>query len=65
DAQRSLTPTEIGICNMIRSGLTSKEIAKMRGVSAATINRHRERIRQKLGLVGSDTNLTSYLQSIM
>lgn len=65
DAQRSLTPTEIGICNMIRSGLTSKEIAKMRGVSAATVNRHRERIRHKLGLVGSDTNLTSYLQSIM
>jgi DNA-binding CsgD family transcriptional regulator len=65
DAQRSLTPTEISICNMIRSGLTSKEIAQMRGVAAATISRHRERLRHKLGLVGSTTNLTSYLQSIM
>ena len=65
DQQRSLTPTEIAICNMIRSGLTSKDIAQMRGVSPATINRHRERIRRKLGLVGSETNLASYLQTIM
>lgn len=65
DQQRSLTPTEIAICNMIRNGLTSKEIAQMRGVSPATINRHRERIRRKLALVGSETNLASYLQTIM
>jgi DNA-binding CsgD family transcriptional regulator len=65
DQQRSLTPTEIGICNMIRTGLTSKEIAQMRGVSPATISRHRERIRRKLGLVGSEANLASYLQTIM
>ncbi len=50
---------------MIRSGLTSKEIAQMRGVSPATISRHRERIRHKLSLVGRPTNLTSYLQTIM
>jgi DNA-binding CsgD family transcriptional regulator len=61
---RSLTPTEMGICNMIRNGLTSKEIAQMRGVSPATISRHRERIRRKLGLTGSDTNLAGYLQGV-
>jgi DNA-binding NarL/FixJ family response regulator len=60
--RRSLTPTEIGICSMIRNGLTSKEIAQMRGVSPATVSRHRERIRKKLGLAGSATNLASYLQ---
>jgi len=65
DQQRSLTPTEIAICNMIRTGLTSKEIAQMRGVSPATISRHRERIRRKLGIVGSEANLASYLQTIM
>jgi len=65
EAHRSLTPTEIAICNMIRSGLASKEIAQMRGVSPATISRHRERIRRKLGIAGSPTNLASYLQGIM
>ena len=64
-AHHSLTPTEIGICNMIRNGLTSKEIAQMRGVSPATISRHRERIRRKLGITGSDTNLASYLQAVL
>jgi len=61
----SLTPTEIGICNMIRTGLRSKEIAQTRGVSTATVSRHRERIRRKLGLANSDANLTTYLQTTM
>jgi len=65
EAHRSLTPTEIIICNMIRSGLTSKDIAQMRGVSPATISRHRERIRRKLSLAGTPTNLAAYLQTIM
>ncbi|MEJ2701780.1 MAG: helix-turn-helix transcriptional regulator [Sedimentisphaerales bacterium] len=62
---QALTPTEIGICNMIRSGLQSKEIAQMRGVSKATISRHRERIRRKLGIANKDVNLTTYLQTTM
>ena len=61
----SLTPTEIAICNMVRSGLQSKEIAQMRGVSTATISRHRERIRHKLGIANTDVNLTTYLQTTM
>jgi DNA-binding CsgD family transcriptional regulator len=59
---QSLTPTEIQICNMIRSGLRTKEIAAMRNISPATINRHRERIRRKLGITGKDVNLVTYLQ---
>ncbi|NQU14336.1 MAG: helix-turn-helix transcriptional regulator [Desulfobacteraceae bacterium] len=61
----SLTPTEVNICNMIRSGLQTKEIAKIRGVSTATINRHREHIRRKLKITNSDINLMTYLQSSM
>ncbi len=61
----SLTPTEFAICGMIRSGLQSKEIADIRGVACATISRHRERIRRKLGIANTDVNLTSYLKSIM
>jgi len=62
---RSLTPTEISICNMIRTGLQSKEIARMRGISTATVSRHRERIRHKLGIANTDTNLTTFLQTTM
>ena len=61
----SLTPTEVNICNMIRSGLQTKEIAQIRGVSTATINRHREHIRRKLKITNSDINLMTYLQSSM
>lgn len=65
DKYRALTPTEITICNMIRSGLRSKEIAQMRGVSIATISRHRERIRRKLQIANTEVNLTTYLQTTM
>ncbi len=59
---QSLTPTEIQICNMIKNGLRTKEIAELRRISPATVNRHRERVRQKLGLTNSDTNLATYLR---
>ncbi len=65
DRCAGLTPTEIGICNMIREGMRSKEIAQLRTVAPATISRHRERIRKKLGIANTDANLTSYLRSIM
>ena len=61
----SLTPTEVSICNMIRNGMRTKEIAQIRGVSAATINRHRENIRRKLKITNDDVNLATYLQSSM
>ena len=61
----SLTPTEISISNMIKSGMRTKEIAQIRGVSVATINRHREHIRKKLKITNSDINLATYLQTGM
>jgi DNA-binding CsgD family transcriptional regulator len=61
----SMTPTEIAICNMIRSGMRTKEIAEMRSVSEATINRHREKIRRKLELTNKDINLATFLESSM
>ena len=61
---RALTPTEVNICNMIRNGLRTKEIASLRGVSAATINRHREHIRRKLNITNQQVNLMTYLQSL-
>ena len=64
-AFHSLTPTEISICNMIRNGTRTKEIAAMRNVSEATINRHREKIRRKLKITNQDVNLATFLQSSM
>jgi len=64
-AYHSLTPTEIAICNMIRNGMRTKEIAETRGVSEATINRHREKIRRKLKITNQDVNLATFLESSM
>jgi DNA-binding NarL/FixJ family response regulator len=61
----SLTPTEIAICNMVRAGMRTKEIASMRGVSESTINRQREKIRHKLKITNEDVNLATFLQSNM
>jgi DNA-binding NarL/FixJ family response regulator len=60
-----LTSTEVSVCNLIRNGLQTKEIAEIRGVSMGTINRHREHIRRKLDITNSEINLMTYLQSEM
>jgi len=62
-AYQSLTPTENVICNMIRNGMGTKEIAAMRGVAEATINHHREKIRRKLNITNQSINLATFLQS--
>ena len=58
-----LTPKEIEVCNMIRSGLTTKEMSELLNLSSKTLDQHRKNIRRKLGLSHKGTNLTSYLQS--
>ncbi|SHI99323.1 regulatory protein, luxR family [Malonomonas rubra DSM 5091] len=60
-----LSPVEVQICNMIKNGLSSKEIARIRGISPATVNRHRESIRRKLGLTNQKENLTTYLSKVL
>jgi DNA-binding NarL/FixJ family response regulator len=60
-----LTAAEIQICHMIRNGLSTKEIAEMRRISDATVNRHREHIRHKLGLKNRKVNLATYLRTHM
>ena len=60
-----LTPAEIRICDMVRRGLTTKEIARLQSISSATVSRHREHIRRKLELTNKDVNLTTYLNTFM
>jgi PAS domain S-box-containing protein len=59
-----LTPRETEICRLIRNNFTSKQIAETLLISLATVHKHRELIRRKLGLANVDSNLTSYLQSM-
>lgn len=58
----ALTPVEIEICNMIRDGLTTKDVAQIRHVAPATVAKQRERIRKKLGVMGTETNLATHLR---
>lgn len=58
-----LSPVETTICSLIRSGLSSKEIAELRNVSLSTVLRQRERIRQKLKIRNKKTNLSTLLRS--
>jgi len=60
----SLSPAELRIASMIRSGMTSMEIASYLCVSPATVKTHRRNIRKKLNLNKSKVNLRSYMQDI-
>jgi PAS domain S-box-containing protein len=57
-----LTLREMRICELISSGLTSKEIANIMGVSPQTIFFHRSNIRKKLGLTGTSEDLGTYMR---
>ena len=64
DPMINLTPTEIKIAGLIKSGKTNKEIAEVLNSSVHTISRHRENIRKKTGLTNQKTNLRTFLASL-
>jgi len=59
-----LTPREIEICNLIKNGVSTKEIAKTLGISKQTVEYHRKSIRKKLQINSRNKNLASYLNSL-
>lgn len=59
-----LSPREVEICNMIKQGLSSKDIAKELFITPGTVKRHRESIRRKLELKNKDINLSTFLKSL-
>ncbi|SMD07663.1 regulatory protein, luxR family [Desulfocicer vacuolatum DSM 3385] len=59
-----LTPRENEICNMIRSGLSSKEIARILNISHRSVETYRNYIRKKLGIINQKINLASYLSTL-
>ena len=60
----NLTLTEIEICTLIRNGLSTKEIARVRHVTPATVFEQRESIRRKLSIAGTAANLTAHLLAV-
>jgi PAS domain S-box-containing protein len=63
-AYQNLTPMEASVADLIRLGKGTKEIADLKYISPRTVAIHRNKIRKKLGLVNSKTNLQTYLQSL-
>ncbi|MBN1587692.1 MAG: PAS domain S-box protein [Candidatus Omnitrophica bacterium] len=58
-----LTPREIEICNLLRGGFTSKDIARLLVISVPTVEGYRNSIRKKLGITHG-SNLSTYLQHL-
>lgn len=59
-----LSPREREICNMIKAGSSTKEMADTLNISPATVQKHRELIRRKLGINNKQVNLANYLKSL-
>jgi PAS domain S-box-containing protein len=58
-----LTPREIKIADLVRSGRTNKEIAELLNISKRTVESYRDRLRTKLKIKNKKTNLRAYLLS--
>ena len=59
-----LSPREIQVCHMIRSGFSTKDISRILNTSVQTVFSQRKQIRRKLHLNGGDANLAAYLKGL-
>ncbi|UCE23692.1 MAG: helix-turn-helix transcriptional regulator, partial [Candidatus Zixiibacteriota bacterium] len=60
----NLTPRELEICQMIKSGFTSKQIAEALTTAVETVLKQRKMIRKKLGISNQKINLVTHLKSL-
>jgi DNA-binding CsgD family transcriptional regulator len=57
-----LSPREFEICNLIKNGLSNKDIAELLKISLLTVERHRHNVRKKLRIDNEKVNLATYLR---
>jgi DNA-binding CsgD family transcriptional regulator len=60
-----LTPQEIQVAALVRSGSQTKEISSLMGISINAVNFHRKNIRNKFDLKNEKINLRSFLLSLI
>jgi DNA-binding NarL/FixJ family response regulator len=61
DPRRRLSVRELEICDLVASGLTSKEIGERLSIAKATVERHRHNARRKLGMPDREGSIASAL----
>jgi len=59
-----LSPRELEICNLIKNGLSNKEIAALLQISLLTVERHRHNVRKKLRIDNKKINLAIFLRGL-
>jgi len=63
-AYQNLTPTEVKVADLIRQGQSTKFIANVLNTSPSTVEKHRNSIRRKLGIINKKANLQIFLNSL-
>jgi len=61
----ALSPAELRVCEMIRRGMGTKEIATSIGICPDTVDTHRRNIRRKLRINNETINLTTFLRQLL
>jgi DNA-binding CsgD family transcriptional regulator len=60
----SLTHREIEVCQMVKNGMTTAEVAGSLKTSIETVRNQRKSIRKKLGIANKNVNLGTFLQAM-
>lgn len=63
-AYPDLTQNELKMCAFLRLNMSTKDISEITGQQLSTIDQARYRLRKKLGIANSETNLVSFLSQI-
>ncbi len=64
EQKMKLSQRELEIANLIKNGMSSKEISEMLNVAFKTVETHRNRIRKKFKLVNKQINLNTFLKEL-